>query len=377
MLVSFSLPLEEISLIIRSLASTITKSWFASMQENELSAVHIPLSFADQFTILFARSLVEDVRRDLQAAAKENSRSLLSHPYPFSSLLRIYQCYRTSFWQAVHPAFNRWNLNQESFLYLERSLGSKLDEIMHYSIFYFEQLLHQELEKKEETINDLHNDKLAILGKMAANMAHELRNPLCAMEGFLKLIKESANGQEELQSYIEVIMHEFSSLNRQITGFLSFSKKPLVTDVTEIILIDELIADVECLLAPRLVNENITLEKHVQRCIVKGTKEGLKQVLLNLLNNAIDALQPYKEKQIRLYATADMNQVEIGVENNSEMIPDEVRSKLFQPFFTTKANGTGIGLSICKNIIEKHNGSISCESSPEVTRFIISLPLGV
>lgn len=370
-----SLPLEELSHKIGFLATTVTKNWFASMREHELPFGDIPLDTANHFTHLLARSLVADIESEFHQHARESSRLFLSQRYPFSSLLRVFHCYRNAFWHVVRPVLHSAGFSQETLLSIESRLAKTMEEAIYRSIYYYEESMQRELEKKEELLSDLHHDKLTILGKMAANMAHELRNPLCAIEGFLKLIKESAEGRTDLVSYVEVIMHEFTSLNRQITGFLSFSKKPLSTDVTELVSIEELVDDVECLLIPRLVNDNISLVKNIAACTVVGSKEELKQVLLNLLNNAIDAVYSHPNKQIRLLASVEVDHVSLAIENHAEMIPEEIRAKLFQPFFTTKTTGTGIGLSICKNLVEKHKGTIRCESTATVTRFIISLPL--
>ncbi|MDR9892940.1 hypothetical protein O7047_22315, partial [Pseudenterobacter timonensis] len=94
----------------------------------------------------------------------------------------------------------------------------------------------------------------------------ELRNPLCAIEGFLKLISESTQEQAQLQTYIQVVMHEFENLHRQITGFLSFSKKPILDEIFKTVQVEQLLAEVETLITPRLVGENIRFEKQVHSC---------------------------------------------------------------------------------------------------------------
>ncbi|RNB87835.1 sensor histidine kinase [Brevibacillus fluminis] len=375
MLVSMSLPLEELSHRIGFLATTVTKNWFASLRENELPYGEISVDVANHFTHLLARSLLADTETEFHQHARESSRLFWSERFPLSTIVRIYQCYRYAFWHVVRPLLPGACLSQETHLFVESHLTKTMDDAIAHSIHFYEETMKRHREYQEELITELHHDKLTILGKMAANMAHELRNPLCAIEGFLKLIKESVEGKADLKSYVEVVMHEFSSLNRQITGFLSFSKKPLLTDVTELVSIEELVDDVECLLIPRLLNDNISYEKQIVPYVVAGNKEEFKQVLLNLLNNAIDAVHDSSDKQIRLVVTPKADRVMLAIENNSEMIPADVLGKLFQPFFTTKANGTGIGLSICKNIIEKHKGTIHCESASNITRFVVSLPI--
>jgi signal transduction histidine kinase len=172
-----------------------------------------------------------------------------------------------------------------------------------------------------------------------------------------------------------VVMHEFENLHRQLTGFLSFSKKPILDEVFKQVQMEKLLEEVELLVTPRILGENIRFEKKIHPCTLSCYEEGLKQVLVNLLTNAMDAVQSRTDKCIRVTSETVGNYLQISVENNGEMIPPEIVENLFQPFFTTKQNGTGIGLSICQNIIEKHNGTIHCESDETRTRFLVSLPI--
>ncbi|NGQ95299.1 HAMP domain-containing histidine kinase [Brevibacillus sp. SYP-B805] len=367
---------EDIANKIIALSTTITAQWLDEIEETAVLPLSFPQDYAEKRTILIARSLVEDVHADMQAWALEISEWMRSQRFPFSGILRIYQLYRSVFWDCLRPALADWSLNDEEIVCLEGRIGQAMDESIYWAVYHYEQLVNRELLQKEETISFLHNDKLTILGKIAANMAHELRNPLCAIEGFLKLIGESTRGQSQLQTYIDVIMHEFDNLHRQITGFLSFSKKPILDEVYKEVRLDKLLFEVEVLITPRLVGEGILFDKQIPpNCTLYCYEEGLKQVLLNLLNNAIDAVQQKADKQIRIQASSGNGNVVLAVENNGDMIPAEILANLFQPFFTTKHNGTGIGLSICKNIIEKHNGTIHCESTLKATRFIITLPV--
>jgi signal transduction histidine kinase len=367
--------LDEISQKILDLSPVITTLWLEEVEQSLDTPLTIPRDFAEKRTALLARYLVENVDEDMQSWSLDMGKWLRSQEYPFSSILRTYQLYRNVFWRVVRPELQKLLRKQEDLSFLESQLGKAMDESVFWAVYHFEQMINKELVQKEKTISYLHNDKLTMLGKIAANMAHELRNPLCAIEGFLKLIAESTEGQDKLQSYIQVVMHEFENLHRQITGFLSFSKKPILDEIFKTVEIDRLLCDVELLITPRLVGENIRLEKHVQPCTLNCYEEGLKQVLVNLLTNAIDAVQSRTDKLIRIRSSCEHRQLHLTVENNGEMIPPEIVENLFQPFFTTKQNGTGIGLSICKNIIEKHNGTIRCESDEESTRFTVTLPM--
>ncbi|TQK74418.1 signal transduction histidine kinase [Brevibacillus sp. AG162] len=375
MVETVTLNLYDVSKKIIDLTPSITTIWLQEIVRSMEIPVTIPRDFAEKRTVLLARYLVEDVDHDMQTWALDMGEWLRSQEFPFSSILRTYQLYRNVFWRVLQPELQRWSLSSQEMHYLESQLGKAMDESVFWAVYHFEQMMNKELVQKEETISYLHNDKLTMLGKIAANMAHELRNPLCAIEGFLKLIGESTQEQAQLQTYIQVVMHEFENLHRQLTGFLSFSKKPILDEIFKTVQVEELLEEVEMLITPRLVGENIRFEKQIHPCLLACYEEGLKQVVVNLLNNAIDAVQNRTDKYIHVISTSSDGWLYLSVENNGERIPPEIVENLFQPFFTTKQNGTGIGLSICKNIIEKHQGTIHCDSNEKRTRFIVSLPI--
>ncbi|MGD8189729.1 sensor histidine kinase [Brevibacillus ginsengisoli] len=366
--------LEEITNKILTLRPLIAEKWVESNNQH-LENVSVPRSFIDRRTQIIANSLIRDVSEELYTLSLENGNWFRSVEMPLSVILRTHQIYRNVFWKVVTPAMMEWNLTYKEINYIEHRIGEMMDESLYLSIYHFEQLVNEELSQKEETISYLHKDKLTILGKLAASMAHELRNPLCAIEGFLKLINESIVGQKDLESYIQVIMHEFDNLHRQITGFLSFSKKPILDEVFKKVDLHDLLNELEILITPRLIAENIMFTRKIESRTIDCYQEGLKQVLVNLFNNAMDAMRSTTDdKEIIISSYSTEAGVHIVVQNNGEPIPKEIAAQLFQPFFSTKDNGTGIGLSICKNIIEKHHGSIRCESDPMSTQFIIVLP---
>jgi signal transduction histidine kinase len=110
--------------------------------------------------------------------------------------------------------------------------------------------------------------------------------------------------------------------------------------------------------------------------MIEAYKDELKQVFLNVLFNSIDAVQQRKRpREINVRCFRESDQVIIEVANNGPAIPPEVKETIFEPFYTTKDLGTGIGLFVCKNIIEKHAGYMTCDSNDTLTTFRIYLPL--
>jgi two-component system, sporulation sensor kinase D len=230
------------------------------------------------------------------------------------------------------------------------------------------------LKQMNEKINELHDDRLNIIGKMAASMAHELRNPLTSIGGFLKLIRSKLDEDslQQVGGYLDVIENEFDSFQMQITGFLSFSQKQVIEESMNIVDAKILVQSILTLIQPRLINENIRidilLEDHV---VVKVQKSGIQQVLSNLLNNSIDALIGIKDPRIVIAAYSEGDSCYMTVSNNGPKIPEDFSRTIFSPFVTNKRHGTGLGLAICKQIMNKNSGTIHFTSTDEETRFIL------
>ncbi|AYB41314.1 HAMP domain-containing sensor histidine kinase [Brevibacillus laterosporus] len=367
---------EQISKFLVTLVPTITDKWLDELEDLfHPYRVTLPRHLAEKPCYLISLLLIRDVyEEDIRESSHDIGNWFWSEKLPLSLALKTFQILYHVYMGEIQSNIPLHLISSEELSSMEKRLKILIDEALYQAVHNYEDLVQNELSEKEETISYLHNDKLEMLDKIAANMAHELRNPLCAIEGFLKLILESTNGNHVLENYVQVVLHEFDSFHRQITGFLSFCKKPILDEIYKKVSLTDLLHEVEILLTPRLHAENVTLIMRMEPCDLNCYKEGLSQVLIHLLNNAIDAVSSnvYKHVQVSTYKHTDS--LTIMVENNGEEIPQDLVEKLFQPFFSTKDDNTGIGLSICKNIIEKHNGSIYCESNSTATRFFIRLP---
>lgn len=329
------------------------------------------VEYAKRKTSLLARSLAEDVTEETKRFAYDMAKCLKEQQLSLTSLIQTQQLYEKVLFSQLTSTLPTLAQNEDRLLQVERRLHEGMHQITYWIIHSMEQMIAEEMAQKE-TAND---DKLAMLAKLAASMAHELRNPLCAIKGFLKLISERTGDHSDLSRYCRIIMHEFNNLDRQITSFLSFTRKPILDEIFQQADLQTLFEEVKTLLTPRLAAENIQFETYIVPCRLYCYKEGMKQVLVHLLNNAIDAVEHTQSKIIRINTAVDGNTLTISVENNGTPIPPHMLNRLFQPFFTTKDNSTGIGLSVCKNIVEKHNGTIGCSSTPERTTFTVTIPL--
>jgi len=258
----------------------------------------------------------------------------------------------------------------ESFV---NNLNSLFDTFCYHSVKRYTQLKNRELHTKTKYINENHMDKLAILGQISSSFVHEFRNPLTAIIGFNKILRDE---YPDLK-YLDIIQHELNELNFRITQFLHTSKTEIVKKGKENVAIDLLFDNLKQLCYASTVDNkiNLTIDKAVP-LFLYTYKDELKQVLLNLIMNSIDALKQMPTKrELRISTTKDAKEVIFVISNNGPMIEEENTKTIFEPFYTTKELGTGIGLFVCKQIIEKIGGTIYCKSDENWTSFFIHHPI--
>ena len=222
------------------------------------------------------------------------------------------------------------------------------------------------------------SEKLATLGQMAGMVAHEVRNPLIAINLRMDALEEVMTGPEG-RDEIQVIRQEIDRLKRIIQTFLDFARlrDPQLKPIQAATMLLETLY----LVKPMLGEHEIHLESDVTEDLpgIEGDSEQLKQVYLNLLLNAIQAMP--QGGRLRVHAQAgpkgreDAAWVEIRVSDTGVGIPSMARRRIFDPFFTTKPQGTGLGLSVAKKIIELHGGTIDLElTAGPGTTFCVRLP---
>ncbi|MCV0401072.1 MAG: HAMP domain-containing histidine kinase [Nitrosopumilus sp.] len=209
----------------------------------------------------------------------------------------------------------------------------------------------------------LKQEKLSSIGELASRLAHDIRNPLTVIKVSLDIMKAKRDLSEEELKKFQRVDDAMYRITHQIDNVLDFVKgKPLkLTNQPLKKIIDSVIRDIPE--AEKVKFVNVDNE-------IKCDFELMKVVLINLLINAIQATD--ENGKIKITSESRDNSIMIQVEDNGPGIPEDKLGKIFEPLFTTKQEGTGLGLASCKSIIEQHGGKISVKNNP--TRFIIELP---
>ncbi|OBY78179.1 PAS domain-containing sensor histidine kinase [Paenibacillus sp. KS1] len=223
--------------------------------------------------------------------------------------------------------------------------------------------------KEEERM--LQSEKLSIVGQLAAGIAHEIRNPLTSINGFLKLMRTMKTDKEQ---YFDIVESELKSIEVIANELLILAKPNVVNSRrTDLIhLMEQIIAFMS--VQSTLKNSNIVTDLSEEALWVDCEPNQIKQVFINLIKNAIEAMSGGGNIYVRAKLEGDY--AAISIQDEGCGIPADKVSRLGQPFYTTKDTGTGLGLMVSYNIIDKHGGSIEVDSVIGVgTTFIIRLPL--
>ncbi len=223
--------------------------------------------------------------------------------------------------------------------------------------------------------NTQRTDRLALIGQMAAGMAHEIRNPLTTIRGFSQFLGErlcNAGYHQELE-FTQLMITEVDRVNALISDFLHLAR-PKVAAYCDFSLV-EWIAHLRNLCESEATRRQIELTfDPAPFSTLHGDRDRLTQLLLNLIDNAFKASQPGAKVAIR-FRLPDALQLQIDVEDTGCGIPADQLPHLYDPFFTTREDGTGLGLSICQRIVIDHGGHLSvAETSERGTTFRVLLP---
>jgi len=233
------------------------------------------------------------------------------------------------------------------------------------------------LEKaKDELIS---SERLAAKGEMAAEVAHELNNYLAAISGRAQLLLMnlgSAEGNERLKENARIIFEQASNMGVLVKGLMDFSHKELRKQPTRL---NDVVRRTVEFIVPQNKYERVAFDLDLAGDLPELNLDPaqIQQVLLNLFSNAADAMHGVeaKERRIVVHTRTRAGEIELVVEDTGPGIPDSAMKRLFEPSFTTKAEGHGFGLSTCYRIVQNHGGRIAAEnSSRHGARFIVVLP---
>jgi len=221
------------------------------------------------------------------------------------------------------------------------------------------------------------SDRLKTIGQIAAGTAHEIRNPLTAIKGFMQLLNKSLRDREMIKEreFIDIVLSELDRVNGLVSEFLLLSKpKELKQSSTAI---GGVIQEILPMIRNEALLHNVTVFYYPKPEIppILTDKELLKQVFLNLGKNAIEAMDGGGTLIIRECSSEDEpNKIKVEFQDTGPGIAPEFLEKVFDPFFTTKPQGTGLGLSVCQRIVDDMGGSIEVASYGGGTLFVVSLP---
>jgi C4-dicarboxylate-specific signal transduction histidine kinase len=222
------------------------------------------------------------------------------------------------------------------------------------------------------------SEKLAALGEMSARVAHEVNNPLGIIKNYLLLIRKGIGEAKQGRQYIDIVDNEIDRIAGIVKQLLEFHRPhPVQLIPTDL---SGLVREIGNLMERPLTSGRVTLAIEIpdESCIILGVAEQIRQVLLNLIINARDAIREQSEDggSIRMSCHKSENNIVLRVKDSGPGIPIELREKVFEPFVTTKAagQGTGLGLAVCSNIMKAHRGSITYERTETTSVFVMTFP---
>ncbi|MBU2520897.1 MAG: hypothetical protein KKD50_01570 [Proteobacteria bacterium] len=226
-------------------------------------------------------------------------------------------------------------------------------------------------DRKEEFIR---SERLAFTGRIAASIAHEIRNPLGNVYMSVQQLKKGCAPDSPWIKHIEVITRNTERINFLITELLNCARPPKLN--IEPHNIHELLENVLVFVMTKIVSQSIKVHKklNAELSIINVDNEQIKRVFSNVMINAVESMP--KNGELTIVTENDENQFIVKIEDTGKGIPDEDIIRIFDPFFSTKSTGVGLGLSICYGIVVSHGGIIGVESEMNKgTTFTISLPI--
>jgi two-component system sensor histidine kinase HydH len=260
------------------------------------------------------------------------------------------------------------------------NLSGELTEIIFYfaiaaltgGLFDREARIRKKHEQAQRQLEQ--SQKLSMIGRIAAGVAHEIKNPLASIKGAFEIISDNNTGDDERREFQGIVQKEIGRIDGSIKEFLEFAR-PKEFKI-EIINLSETLKSIIRQLENQINDAGLTIDNEIESDIyIRADQEKIRQVIINLLLNAIDASLPSNYLEVNL--TRKNNFAEIRIIDSGKGIKTNELAKIFEPFYTTKPQGTGLGLAIVKSIVDRHDGDIRIESQIGAgTTVTVSLPSG-
>lgn len=238
-------------------------------------------------------------------------------------------------------------------------------------------LLISDLTRIKDLEKDMReNERLAAVGRMAAGVAHEVRNPLSSIKGLALLLKGKFAEESSDNETAGLLVEQVERMNRTVSELLSFAR-PTPLQLERVSLKD-ILQDILRLMEADASNNNVSVQLDINPDLqdIAADRDRLNQVFINLLLNGIQAMDEGGDLVVTAENRSDGKSVEIRIKDTGCGISEEIMPQLFYPYFTTKASGTGIGLAISQKIINDHKGTINIDSAEgQGTTVTVMLPI--
>ncbi len=236
-----------------------------------------------------------------------------------------------------------------------------------FAVAFLSGFLAEQARKSKKELQALANrvrrvERMAVVGEMAAGLAHEIKNPLASLRGSIQLLQEDVQAESHQARLMNIILREADRLSTLVSDFLLFARPPAGKD--EVIDLTSVLTETVLLFGKDKSCENIHFHREIAPDIWIEMDPGhFRQVIWNLLLNAAEAIPASGRIDIRLYPEREQYAV-VEIRDDGCGIPEEMLATVFDPFVTTKATGTGLGLSIVHRIMDSYNSQLDMESKP-------------
>jgi two-component system sensor histidine kinase PilS (NtrC family) len=235
-------------------------------------------------------------------------------------------------------------------------------------------VIFQDLTALRRTEDELRRaDRLAALGTLAAQLAHEIRNPLASMRGSAQMLAQDARGEAGTERLTAILLRESDRLSRLVEDFLRFARPP--PPQLQSVALEALVSETVEMLRADPLGRGVQVALELTPVRARVDPDQFRQVLLNLLRNAFQAAGAGGRVRVALEVEGEEGTPRLRIWDSAGAIPEEHLGRIFEPFFTTRSGGTGLGLSSAHSIVRAHGGRIQVSSAPRMgTEFVVALP---